>query len=513
MSRFRRAVRKLLMRGFAACALGLALPAGLALAPSAALAQAAQGPHHNSIAIIIGNQKYRHTTPVIYAHNDARAMERYLIDRLGFRRGNVMVKLDLGREQMETLFGEPDRADGEIMDRLLDRRIENRGDVFVFYSGHGVPDPDAIQDDGRRAFLLPTDVRQDRIAAAAFPIERLHRKLDLIRGHLPPERKIVLMMDACFSGRTPVARGTPNSDGPDASLFKFSRGSFSVRAEQPTAEVIRLVAATGDQVAYWDEQRKLGLFTSLFLRGVGGEADGQEFGNGDRVVTGDELSRFLEERVPAEARLRHQRTQRPTLDGIERFAWTLPRAGQIAAPAVVPVPVRAQPASLPATPVQPVAPAAPQPAPAPAPAAALPAAAEPVRAEPPKPAAPVVAPTPPAPAVAARPVAPTPAPAAAPVTPPRPAAAPAPARPTPPARAARPAAEEEEAKPAPRKRTARVAPRPVVEDDEEEVRPRPRRQRPAAQAPRPRPPARAAAPRPAEPSGGCRVVNGVRFCG
>ncbi|MGL4239472.1 MAG: caspase family protein [Beijerinckiaceae bacterium] len=293
---------------------------------TAALAQAgAQTIHHNSIALIIGNQKYRHTTPVTYAHNDARAIEKYLIERLGFRRGNILVRLDVGREQMETLFGEPDRADGELMDRLLDRRQENRGDVFVFYSGHGVPDPDAVTDDGRRAFLLPTDVRQDRITTAAFPIDRLHKKLELVRGQLPAERRVVLMMDACFSGRTPIARGTQGGDGPDASLFKFSRGSFTVRADEPTAGVVRLVAATGDQVAYWDEQRKLGLFTSLFLRGVSGEADGTDFGNGDRIVAGDELVRFLEERVPAEARLRHQRTQRPTLEGLDRFAWTLPR--------------------------------------------------------------------------------------------------------------------------------------------------------------------------------------------
>ncbi len=116
---------------------------------AAATAQTARGPHYNSIAVIIGNQRYRHTTPVIYAENDARAIRRYLVDRLGFRNENILMKANLGREQMETLFGEPDRADGEIMDRIQERRLENRGDVFIYYSGHGVPDPDAAQDDMR----------------------------------------------------------------------------------------------------------------------------------------------------------------------------------------------------------------------------------------------------------------------------------------------------------------------------------------------------------------------------
>jgi hypothetical protein len=485
---FRRAVAAL-------SALALACLAFLA-APAAA--QTPPRPHQNSIAIVIGNQRYQHTTPVQYAQNDARAIEKYLIERLGFRKSNIMLRLDVGREQMETIFGEPDRADGELMDRLLDRRPESRGDVFVFYSGHGVPDPDAAQDDARRAFLLPVDVSQARIAQAAFPIERLYKKLDLVRGHLPTDRKVVMMLDACFSGRTPVARG--QGEGPDASIFRFSRGSFSVRSEEPAAGLVRLVAATGDQVAYWDEPRKLGLFTSLFLRAVGGEADGQEFGNGDRLVTGDELMRYLEERVPAEARLRHQRTQRPTLEGLDRFAWTLPRPGQIAAPPLAVAPaLRPQPAALSAPPAvaAPIAPAAPQAATPPAP--------------------PVAAP-PPAPKAAPPVAAPAPPPKAAP--PPKPQqAAPEKARPAPPPRTARaapkPVVEDEE----PVRPVVRPRPRPVVEDDDDDepVRPRARpRLRPVVEPrPRPRPAPRVVQPaQPREPAGGgCRVVNGVRFCG
>jgi hypothetical protein len=412
--------------------------------------------HRNSIAVIIGNAKYEHTTPVPYAHNDARAIQDYLVKKLGFRRDNVLLRLDLGRERMETLFGEPDRPDGELMDRLMDRRTENRGDVFVFYSGHGVPDPDAIRDDDRRAFLLPVDVRQDRIAAAAYPIERLQKKLDVVRGNLPEGRNVVLMLDACFSGRTPnpkVAEG-------DASIFRFSRGSFSARIGQPQAGLVRLVAATGDQVAYWDEKAKLGLFTSLFLKAVNGEADGVEFGNGDKIVDGDELTRYLEERLPAEARNRHQRSQRPTLEALDRFRWTLAAAvPAVIAPLVAPVI------------------AAPRPVVAP-----------------PVVTAPPVRPTPP----------PTPAVAARPEVEPKPVERVRPALPAPPPQAA---------KPPPRKA-------PVAaddDDDEEEVRPAPRKRQ---VRPRPEPePERAAAPPrqraapAAEPTGGCRVINGVRFCG
>ncbi len=325
--------------------------------------------HRNSLAVVIGNARYEHTTPVPYAHNDARAIQDYLVRRLGFRQENIVLRLDVGRERMETLFGEPDRPDGELMDRLLDRRLENRGDVFVFYSGHGVPDPDPVRDDDRRAFLLPVDVRQDRIGAAAYPIERLQKKLDVVRGNLPQGRNVVLMLDACFSGRTP----SPKVAEGDRSLFRFSRGSFTARLGQPQAGLVRLVAATGDQVAYWDDKAKLGLFTSLFLKAVGGEADGVAFGNGDRQVDGSELTRYLEERLPAEARLRHQRSQRPTLEELERFRWTLAPAVAVPTPAAIPAPTPAAPQQ-PRTATVPAAPPAPARAAPPAAAPAQPAA-------------------------------------------------------------------------------------------------------------------------------------------
>jgi Caspase domain len=435
-----------------------------AMAQAPATNQPPRVDHRNSVAVIIGNSKYEHTTPVPYAHNDARAIQDYLVKKLGFRRDNIILRLDLGRERMETLFGEPDRPDGELMDRLLDRRAENRGDVFVFYSGHGVPDPDAVRDDDRRAFLLPVDVRQDRITAAAYPIDRLQKKLDVVRGSLPEGRNVVLMLDACFSGRTPnpkVAEG-------DASLFRFSRGSFTARVGQPQAGLVRLVAATGDQVAYWDEKSKLGLFTSLFLKAVGGEADSTDFGNGDKLVDGSELTRYLEERLPAEARNRHQRSQRPTLESLEKFSWTAaavsPAAiGPVVAP-VTPRPVAPAPAATPAA------------LPTPAPAAT--------------PAPPAARPTP-APAFAARPPETEPKPVVRPTSPARPPEA---ARPRRPAPAAAEDDDEEEVRPAPRKRTVRPRPEPAPER--------------AAAPPRPRVSTPAA-----EPTGGCRVINGVRFCG
>jgi hypothetical protein len=222
---------------------------------------------------------------------------------------------------MESLFGDPARGDGELMALLGEKRPDQRDDLFVFYSGHGVPDPDALADADRRAFLLPIDVRQERIVAAAFPLDRLQASLDYVRTQLPSDRNVILMLDACFSGRAPSPQLAEGPNRADVGLFAFRRGSFSTPMPSAPAGLVRLIAATGDQVAYWDEQQQLGLFTSLFLAAVRGAADGPDFGNGDGKVQGSEVASYLNERLPAEARLRFRRPQRPILEGLDRVLW------------------------------------------------------------------------------------------------------------------------------------------------------------------------------------------------
>jgi Caspase domain/Sel1 repeat len=329
--RYIRELRKNVTRTLQCAAVGSIV--FVAVAIGSATAQQPQDYHRNSVAIVIGNSVYKHSTPVPYAENDARAIQKYLIETLGFRPDNVVLKLNLTGEDMATLFGEPDRPDGEIMDRLLDSpRRDLRGDVFVFYSGHGVPDPNPVHDDGRRAFLLPVDVTLERIDRAAMPIDRLEKKLDLLRGHIPADRKVILMMDACFSGRTQQIRTSDAQASGDESLFRFSRGSFSVKIGEPMAGLVRLVAATGDQVAYWDEQAKLGLFTSIFLKGVNGSADASGYGNGDAYVSGQELATYLSDKLPKESRRLHRQSQRPILGNLDGFNWRIAAIGSTVSP-------------------------------------------------------------------------------------------------------------------------------------------------------------------------------------
>jgi hypothetical protein len=89
------------------------------------------------------------------------------------------------------------------------------------------------------------------------------------------------------------------------------------------AGFVRIIAATGDELANWNETKKLGLFTSLFLDGIASAADAEGFGDQNGRVEGRELADYLRDRLPPEAlRLTNgQRRQTPTLDGLDRMLW------------------------------------------------------------------------------------------------------------------------------------------------------------------------------------------------
>ena len=92
-------------------------------------------PH--GVAVVIGNRIYAGDIPAVdYAHRDAGAFKRYVIDVLGFDPENVIDLRDATQAQMWSTFGSqatPERS--ELWSYLADEG----SDVVVFYSGHGVP--------------------------------------------------------------------------------------------------------------------------------------------------------------------------------------------------------------------------------------------------------------------------------------------------------------------------------------------------------------------------------------
>jgi len=101
-------------------------------------------PNKNAYAIVIGVEKYRQQLPKAdYADNDARIMTEYLTKVMGYPEENVV-----------TLTGEhATKSDFQkYIEKWLPNNAEKRSSVFIYYSGHGAPNPKTGD-----AFLVPYD--------------------------------------------------------------------------------------------------------------------------------------------------------------------------------------------------------------------------------------------------------------------------------------------------------------------------------------------------------------------
>ncbi|KQP40064.1 peptidase C14 [Methylobacterium sp. Leaf104] len=288
-----RRFRRLLIAILAQVAPWLVAPGPVRAAPDPAVFS----DNADSVAVVIGNRSYKQTVPVDYAHNDAEAMRAYLVQRLGYRESNVFVLKDATLNEFNQVFGtERNPQSG----RLWRSVREGRSNVFVYYSGHGVPDLAT-----RQPFLLPEDGNPNQ-GESGYSLETLYRNLDLVKRKIGSERQLVVMVDACFTGET----GRKGE-----SLLAVSAPGFAPARPKSESGIVRLVATSGATPANWDVTNRLGLLTSRFLMGVSGLADGtDQQGDGDGQVAWPELQRYLRREVEEAARRTSGREQVPEID-------------------------------------------------------------------------------------------------------------------------------------------------------------------------------------------------------
>ena len=241
------------------------------------------------VAVIVGNRTYadERVPEVAYAHSDAEAFKRFVTGRLGFDADNVIDLRDATKAQLESWFGVRGNARG-----LLWRRVDPSGgsDVVVFYSGHGVPGS------GGGGYLLPADSNPDAAELNGYPIDLLYENLGGLRT-----RSATVYLDACFSGNSP-----------GGTLIR-SASPVYVEANLPgaAAGLTVLTAASGAQMASWDDKAGHGLFTEHLLDGLYGAADA----DGDGRVTAREAKGHLDRTMTRAARRAFGREQDAGLHG------------------------------------------------------------------------------------------------------------------------------------------------------------------------------------------------------
>lgn len=210
-------------------------------------------------------------------------MGDYLAKSMGFADENIAVLLN---EQATKTDLE------KYIEHWLPNRVEPGSTVFIYYSGHGAPNPKTGD-----AFLVPYDGDPTFVDATGYPLKRLYAQLNKL-----PAREVVVLLDSCFSGsggRSVIAKGMR---------------PIVLSVENPLlagGKAVVLAASKGDQVSSTYDPKGHGLLTYFFLKGLRGEADS----NKDGAIELSEVFNYAKPQVERTARREYNNDQTPQLIG------------------------------------------------------------------------------------------------------------------------------------------------------------------------------------------------------
>jgi hypothetical protein len=236
----------------------------------------------NSCAIVIGIENYRQKLPrADFATKDAQLVADYLVKVLGYPEENVVTLVNdrAAKSDFEKYF-----------ERWLLNNVEPGGTVFVYYSGHGAPDPRT-----GGAYLVPYDGDPSFIAETGYSLQRMYDAL----GKLPA-KEVIVALDSCFSGA-----------GGRSVLAKGARPLvMNLRAGVVTSKnMVVLAASSGDQTSSTYDEKGHGLFTYFLLKGIKNE----DVVHPDGTLGVDALFDYVKPQVERIARKQYNNEQTPQL--------------------------------------------------------------------------------------------------------------------------------------------------------------------------------------------------------
>nr|MBI3614649.1 caspase family protein [Nitrospirota bacterium] len=236
----------------------------------------------HAYAIVIGIERYREKLPKAdFADRDAQLVGEYLTKVLGYPEQNVVVRVNEKATKTDL---------EKYVEAWLPNNLEKDGSVFIYYSGHGAPNPKSGD-----AYLVPYDGDPTFIEKTGYPLKRLYAQLEKL-----PAKQITVVLDSCFSGsggRSVLAAG--------AKPMVLSVENAILAG----GKTIVLSASAGDQISSAYQEQGHGLLTYFFLKGLQGEGDL----NKDGVIDLAELFEYVKPNVQRIARKQYNNEQQPQL--------------------------------------------------------------------------------------------------------------------------------------------------------------------------------------------------------
>jgi hypothetical protein len=228
----------------------------------------------NAVAVVIGVENYENLPPAPYAANDAEIIKKYFKNRLGIEQVVTLTNDEVSGFAFDDIFN-PDY--GELQKAI----VKGKTDVFVFYSGHGLPSKD-----GENVYLFPADGKVERIEQQGYNINKLYKSLEKLEA-----RSVTVFMDACFSG---ASKSTEDTDPKNLIATKGVR--IEPKIKQPWEKNKNFTvfsSSDAGETSLGFDKSNTGLFTYYLCAGMQGKADK----NDDRKVTMGELKQYVKKHV------------------------------------------------------------------------------------------------------------------------------------------------------------------------------------------------------------------------
>lgn len=255
----------------------------------------------DAVAIVLGVEENGYdVAPAPYAARDAQVMSRYFSTSMGIRDVRLYTDKEVTRSKLSDLFD----ANGE-----LQRSVKSgETDVFVFYSGHGMPD---YGEDGNvDIFLFPYDGRKDMLKERGYSLSKLYSNLASLNA-----RSITVILDACFSGSSRQSNVFATVPIANEKGIAIRTRNVAVRPWETQPNFRVLTSSSGDQTSLGFDQSQSGLFTYYLATGLQGDADN----NGDGQITMQELYNYVSDNVSSTAKQIRNGDQTPQLFGDSDF--------------------------------------------------------------------------------------------------------------------------------------------------------------------------------------------------
>ncbi len=224
----------------------------------------------DAVAIIIGIQNYKRVPKAEFATNDAKEFYEYAVRALGVAPEKIKLLLDEEADDVNIV---------KAFENWLPIQVnKDKTDVYVFYSGHGLP-----ASDGKSLYLLPHGVDKELLSRTAVGQNEIVAALSAAKP-----KSVTMFIDACYSGQT---------RGGDVLVANAKPLSLKSDLNAYPPNFIVITASANDQMSSSSPELKHGIFSFYLMKGMEGEADA----NKDGKITVGEMQEYLSDKVSRQA--------------------------------------------------------------------------------------------------------------------------------------------------------------------------------------------------------------------